>query len=61
MPIIIYCGTIYDNLLQMGYSRILRDKKCHLIFSKILCVLQKSLKKVYRGKEIGFRGIGVRV
>ena len=49
MPIIIYCGTIYDNLLQMGSSRILRDKKFHLIFSKILCVLQKSLKKSIPG------------
>ena len=30
MPIIIYGETIYDNLLRMGYSRILRDKKYHL-------------------------------
>ena len=26
MPMIIYCETIYDNLLQMGLSRIERDK-----------------------------------
>ena len=27
MPMIIYCETIYDNLIEMGYSRILHAKK----------------------------------
>ena len=41
MPII-YCGTIYDNLLEMGYSRILYDIKYHLLMGFIsYCDIQK--------------------
>ena len=36
LPMIIYCATIYDNLLQMSYSKIERDKILFMKYYRFL-------------------------